>query len=323
MLNINSFKNDSENNIIPLQNYSDFNFNKDTLFIKEDLIPNKQKKKPLFISKKEEEKGSNLNKDNKFLQKKHYSKENNILKKNLNGRWSLEEQMLFVDAALEFGSNWKKIQEKFSTRTITQIRSHAQKFLMKLKVNAYLKEKGLEYDFCWSKAITYLKSVLSDDEIKNIFYSLCVENKKRNIKENLFIDKYNMKNDEYIKKGKDNIQYLNSYKNNNSNIDENNFIEKFNNNNLDFGELFSEPEKDYDNFEKKLYFVEEKEEQINYCKNQQKYIPKILENFNFSYLNEVKYNPALYYNNEDNDSFIDSLNQKENFNYQNNIYLLE
>ena len=242
MLNINSFKNDSKKNIISLRNYSELNFNKDRLFIKEPLFPNKQKKKPLFISKKGEQKISNLNKDNKFLQKKHDSEENSIFKKNLNGRWSLEEQMLFVDAVLEFGGDWKKIQEKFSTRTITQIRSHAQKFLMKLKVNVYLKEKGLEYDFCWSKAITYLKSVLSDDEIKNIFYSLCVENKKRNIEKNLSIDKYNMKNDEYIKKGKENTQYLNSYKNNNTNNVEKNFIEK-NNNNLDFGGLFNESEK--------------------------------------------------------------------------------
>ena len=322
MLNINSFKNDSKKNIISLRNYSELNFNKDRLFIKEPLFPNKQKKKPLFISKKGEQKISNLNKDNKFLQKKHDSEENSIFKKNLNGRWSLEEQMLFVDAVLEFGGDWKKIQEKFSTRTITQIRSHAQKFLMKLKVNVYLKEKGLEYDFCWSKAITYLKSVLSDDEIKNIFYSLCVENKKRNIEKNLSIDKYNMKNDEYIKKGKENTQYLNSYKNNNTNNVENNFIEK-NNNNLDFGGLFNESEKEYDNFEKKIYFVEDEEERISYYKNQQKYIPKLLENFNFSSLNEGKYNHVLFYNNEDNDSFIDSLNQKENINYQNNIFLLE
>ena len=161
MLNTNFIKNESDNKILSLPNYSEFNLNNEKFPRKETSIPKKKKNKLLFISKKEGEKDLDLNKTNTFLKKKHDLKENFFLKHNLNGRWSLDEQMLFVDSTLEFGSDWKKIHEKFSTRTITQIRSHAQKFLMKLKVNAYLKEKGLEYDFCWSKAITYLKSVLS------------------------------------------------------------------------------------------------------------------------------------------------------------------
>ena len=60
-----------------------------------------------------------------------------------NGRWTIEEQRRFAEAVLKFGNDWKNIQNYVSSRNITQVRSHAQKFLMKLKESNFLKEKGL------------------------------------------------------------------------------------------------------------------------------------------------------------------------------------
>lgn len=321
MLNTNFIKNESDNKILSLPNYSEFNLNNEKFSRKETSIPKKKKNKLLFISKKEGEKDLDLNKTNTFLKKKHDLKEIFFLKHNLNGRWSLDEQMLFVDSALEFGSDWKKIHEKFSTRTITQIRSHAQKFLMKLKENSFLKEKGLKNDFCWSKAISHLKSRLTNDEIKNIFYSLCVENKKRKIEQNFSENKNYKKNSFYNIKEKENIQNS-SMDVNNKNIDDINFnIKDYN---FNFGELSNENEYNY--FEGNLmHFGEEEEEEkrMNYFVPQKRYMNKLFENFNSSPLNDGTYNTSLYYNNDDNNSLMDLFSFKERNNEENELFLLE
>lgn len=321
MLNTNFIKNESDNKILSLPNYSEFNLNNEKFSRKETSIPKKKKNKLLFISKKEGEKDLDLNKTNTFLKKKHDLKENFFLKHNLNGRWSLDEQMLFVESALEFGSDWKKIHEKFSTRTITQIRSHAQKFLMKLKDNSFLKEKGLKNDFCWSKAISHLKSRLTNDEIKNIFYSLCVENKKRKIEQNFSENKNYKKNAFYNIKEKENIQNS-SMDVNNKNIDDINF--NINDYNFNFGELSNENEYNY--FEGNLmHFGEEEEEEkrMNYFVPQKRYMNKLFENFNSSPLNDGTYNTSLYYNNDDNNSLMDLFSFKERNNEENELFLLE
>ena len=48
------------------------------------------------------------------------------------GRWSKKEHQLFMDGVSKFGRNWKKIEEHIGTRNGPQIRSHAQKFFLKL-----------------------------------------------------------------------------------------------------------------------------------------------------------------------------------------------
>ena len=49
------------------------------------------------------------------------------------GRWSKTENILFLSGVVQFGNNWKKIQENIKTRTTTQARSHAQKIFIKIK----------------------------------------------------------------------------------------------------------------------------------------------------------------------------------------------
>ena len=49
------------------------------------------------------------------------------------GRWTKEEQNLFVFAFEWHGKDWKKLSEIITTRSIVQIRSHAQKYCKKFK----------------------------------------------------------------------------------------------------------------------------------------------------------------------------------------------
>ena len=54
-----------------------------------------------------------------------------------NGRWARKEHLMFLGGCLQYGNNWKKVEAYVKTRTSTQIRSHAQKFLKKLEKKYY------------------------------------------------------------------------------------------------------------------------------------------------------------------------------------------
>lgn len=49
------------------------------------------------------------------------------------GRWSEEEHLKFLEGILEYGNEWKKVQNLIGTRSSTQARSHAQKFFLRIK----------------------------------------------------------------------------------------------------------------------------------------------------------------------------------------------
>ncbi|CAG9317768.1 unnamed protein product [Blepharisma stoltei] len=49
------------------------------------------------------------------------------------GRWTYEEHQRFLKAIELYGKNWKKVEEHVVTRTGAQIRSHAQKYFIKIE----------------------------------------------------------------------------------------------------------------------------------------------------------------------------------------------
>jgi len=48
------------------------------------------------------------------------------------GRWSNEEHELFLRAVDQFGREWDKVHTIVKTRSLAQIRSHAQKYFQKI-----------------------------------------------------------------------------------------------------------------------------------------------------------------------------------------------
>lgn len=49
------------------------------------------------------------------------------------GRWNEEEHLLFLKGLEIYGKSWKKISQIVKTRTVVQIRTHAQKYLIKIE----------------------------------------------------------------------------------------------------------------------------------------------------------------------------------------------
>ena len=147
--------------------------------------------------------------DTSFLQKKTIQKQidqNSESGDPNNGRWEKEEQKRFAEAVLKYGNDWKKIQNHVFSRNITQVRSHAQKFLMKLKESNFLKNKGLEQNLSWTKVMNFLGKVLTYDELKNVLFNVEQTGQKKS-------GKKNYKNFKKIKKSKisDKSEKLNSY----------------------------------------------------------------------------------------------------------------
>jgi SHAQKYF class myb-like DNA-binding protein len=48
------------------------------------------------------------------------------------GRWTREEHHTFIKGLEMYGKGWKKIASLIKTRTVVQIRTHAQKYFLKL-----------------------------------------------------------------------------------------------------------------------------------------------------------------------------------------------
>jgi len=61
---------------------------------------------------------------------------------NYNGRWTKEEHHRFVEAIQAHGKNWKKVEESVGTRSGAQIRSHAQKYFLKLEKETKVNQKS-------------------------------------------------------------------------------------------------------------------------------------------------------------------------------------
>jgi len=100
-----------------------------------------------------------------------------------NGRWTKEEHHRFVEAIKAHGKNWKKVEESVATRSGAQIRSHAQKYFLKLekevktsqKVKGSKKSSKKAYERSISTLDNISESGKADDSLKgNLpFTELC------------------------------------------------------------------------------------------------------------------------------------------------------
>ena len=106
------------------------------------------------------------------------------------GKWTLKEQIQFLQALDKFGMKWKKFRKIIKTRTKNQIRSHNQKLFKRLK---NCKDEELGIDFTSDKIknmndiIKHIKSVNKNFDVVNILlyisgkYSSNVITKNSNI----------------------------------------------------------------------------------------------------------------------------------------------
>ena len=111
----------------------------------------------------------------KFYPFRVYNYENNTFKPAITGRWKFKEHMLFLEGLDKYGVNWKKIYPLIKTRTCDQIRSHAQKFFLKLK---QVKDEQLGIDFTSDNInsirdmINNIRSINSDYDLIKVFLYL-------------------------------------------------------------------------------------------------------------------------------------------------------
>lgn len=118
---------------------------------------------------------------NKFIITLSYQKQKKLQisqKESQNGRWTKEEHTRFIEAIIKYGNDWKKVQRYVATRTSTQARSHAQKFLMKLKRCEHIKSKKINLNLSWAKSIALIKNEFSPNDLRDLLFSVST-NKKR------------------------------------------------------------------------------------------------------------------------------------------------
>ena len=243
------------------------------------ITPKQEQKPPILVQ-------------NNFLNKKKYffnvEKMSEIEQEEINeGRWNLKEHINFLKGIEQYGVNWKKINVLIPTRTTVQIRTHANKFLKRLK---HFKDETLGIDLT-SSAIRNIKDVInhikSINEGYNIFDIFMLisgknfdktkqkysENKdKKNCKSfndndvdifninNIYNDYEKPENEEELSKEKDETNKINNSLNNNY-INYPNFI-----GNLNYIDLLS-----YSYLSNLIYIY--KTNIINNNNNQYLYIP--------------------------------------------------
>ena len=211
--------------------------------------------------------------DTTFLQKKTPKKvnvSNSDLEDVNNGRWNKEEQNRFAEAVLKFGNDWKKIQNYVFSRNITQIRSHAQKFLMKLKENKFVKDKGFVNNLSWTKVMNYLNKTLSYDELKELLFSVEKLGEKKNGKKNY----KNLKKIKKNNKNKEKTEYS-------MNDSPTNSISETNNSNSYYLEYDKDGNNNYNNFnlnEEDKYIINNKLSKQD--EEDKEILQKIIECFN-------------------------------------------
>ena len=88
------------------------------------------------------------------------------------GRWNEEEHQKFIEGILEYGNEWKSVQKIVKTRSSTQARSHAQKFVLSIK--KLMEKKNFEskenlIDFILQKYIIKNNRVITEKNKQKLF----------------------------------------------------------------------------------------------------------------------------------------------------------
>ena len=264
--------------------------------LNENLFTIEQKKNPKFLITQTENKKENL-------QKKKNRQLITLSKSNSNGRWTKEEHNKFIEGIIKFGNDWKKVQKYVSTRTSTQARSHAQKFLLKLRNNEFFKKKNIDLSLSWAKVIHLIKNSFSDDVLYKILKDASFNKKKGKKK--------------YLKKIKcDNKLNILLNCNNNENEKELNFDDDIFFSTSDYSNTFDENKENINNF---LFYKMQDFPEKNYNNNinNKDYINDFIQNFNKNNLCDSDFfinDSNIYYNN----SAILSINSIKNNNLNEN-----
>ena len=88
------------------------------------------------------------------------------------GRWNEEEHEKFIDGILEYGNEWKSVQRIVKTRSSTQARSHAQKFVLSIKKlmdKTNFETKDNLIDFILKKYIIRNNRVITEKNKQKLF----------------------------------------------------------------------------------------------------------------------------------------------------------
>ncbi len=103
---------------------------------------------------------------------------------NVCSRWSKKEKLKFLECFYKYGFDWKKIYKNITSRTPTQIRSHAQKFLLILRK---FKDDSLGIDFTNNiyedreKLLNKIREIINNNEKGNMLMVLTNKLSKKNL----------------------------------------------------------------------------------------------------------------------------------------------
>ncbi len=179
------------------------------------------------------------------------------------GRWKQEEHFRFIKGCLLFGNNWKKVKKYVKTRSSAQIRSHAQKYLIKLNKKYHhicfdntensSENYNLDYEFIQNVTNSDLKNF----DMEKIEQMILIIFKNSNSNLNIFNERHNntinlneniLKNETSInsKKKEKIFNFIkvskckdSEYENLNYNNNTKNFLNKKINNDIDFSILYN------------------------------------------------------------------------------------
>ncbi len=270
----------SENSNNYLLNYSTISDNLSDIF--SDSFQEPKKKSVKFILTKEETPSFLKKKINLSLESKE--------PENLNGgRWNKEEQQRFAEAVLKYGNDWKQIQSHVFSRNMTQVRSHAQKFLMKLKETNFIINEKYDQNLSWTKMMNLLRQNVDYEKLKELLFSVEQnEEKEKRKKEKKTLNKSK------IKKNKLNSS-LNSE--NYSKCDTNGDSSRF---------FLDNEESNFENDLNKSIKIKEEEDEA---------LEKFIECFNKT-SQEINLNSSFEEIFYDKDEYINDVPNNENINYK-------